>query len=198
MAERVPAERDWLVKALDQRARTIIKVASEIVKRQQGFFREGVSAMRPMTLREVAEAIEMHEVHGQPGHLEQISRCANAGCSSLNISSARASAATTARGRPPEAVKAEIGKLIAAETGHPERRYAGRHCSSGEGFDLARRTVAKYREAMGIGSSIQRRRLRKIAGMTLSISDEGLTRAQIGKWSEASPRRCTRWTRQPR
>ena len=51
----------WLVKALDQRARTIVKVVSEIVKRQQGFFDRGVSAMKPMTLREVAEAIEMHE-----------------------------------------------------------------------------------------------------------------------------------------
>jgi len=55
------ASASWLVKALDQRARTIVKVVSEIVKRQQGFFETGVSAMKPMTLREVAEAIEMHE-----------------------------------------------------------------------------------------------------------------------------------------
>src|SRR5439155_13487807 len=55
------ASAGWLVKALDQRARTIVKVVSEIVKRQQGFFDRGVSAMKPMTLREVAEAIEMHE-----------------------------------------------------------------------------------------------------------------------------------------
>ena len=52
---------NWLVKALDQRARTIVKVVSEIVKRQNGFFERGVSAMTPMTLREVAEAIGMHE-----------------------------------------------------------------------------------------------------------------------------------------
>ena len=64
---------NWLVKALDQRARTIVKVVSEIVKRQQGFFERGVSAMKPMTLREVAEAIGMHEIDGQPGHVEQIS-----------------------------------------------------------------------------------------------------------------------------
>ena len=55
------ASANWLVKALDQRARTIVKVVSEIVKRQQGFFETGVSAMKPLTLREVAEAIEMHE-----------------------------------------------------------------------------------------------------------------------------------------
>ena len=55
------ASAGWLVKALDQRARTIVKVVSEIVKRQQGFFDRGVSAMKPMTLREVADAIEMHE-----------------------------------------------------------------------------------------------------------------------------------------
>src|SRR5580765_1267009 len=52
---------NWLMKALDQRARTIVKVVSEIVKRQQGFFERGVAAMKPMTLREVAEAIGMHE-----------------------------------------------------------------------------------------------------------------------------------------
>src|SRR5207253_11426277 len=52
---------NWLVKALDQRARTIVKVVSEIVKRQHGFFERGVAAMKPLTLREVAEAIEMHE-----------------------------------------------------------------------------------------------------------------------------------------
>ncbi len=55
------ASANWLVKALDQRARTIVKVVSEIVKRQQGFFERGVSAMKPMTLREVAEAIGMRE-----------------------------------------------------------------------------------------------------------------------------------------
>ncbi len=64
---------NWLVKALDQRARTIVKVVSEIVKRQRGFFERGVSAMKPMTLREVAEAIGMHEFHRQPGDVEQIS-----------------------------------------------------------------------------------------------------------------------------
>ena len=66
------ASANWLVKALDQRARTIVKVVCEIVKRQQGFFERGVAAMKPMTLREVAEAIEMHEFDSQPGHLEQI------------------------------------------------------------------------------------------------------------------------------
>jgi RNA polymerase sigma-54 factor len=55
------ASANWLVKALDQRARTIVKVASEIVKQQEGFFEAGVSALRPMTLARVAEAIEMHE-----------------------------------------------------------------------------------------------------------------------------------------
>ena len=57
----MPADANWLVKALDQRARTIVKVASEIVKQQQGFFERGVSPLKPLTLREVAEAIGMHE-----------------------------------------------------------------------------------------------------------------------------------------
>src|SRR4029079_19727054 len=52
---------NWLVRALDQRAWTSVKVVSEIVKRQQGFFDQGVAALKPLTLREVAEAIEMHE-----------------------------------------------------------------------------------------------------------------------------------------
>src|SRR5690606_12285235 len=55
------ASANWLVKALDQRQRTIIKVASEIVKQQEAFFLKGVAHLRPMTLRQVAEAIEMHE-----------------------------------------------------------------------------------------------------------------------------------------
>ena len=55
------ASANWLVKALDQRARTIVKVATEIVKQQQGFFEQGVSALKPLTLAKVAEAIEMHE-----------------------------------------------------------------------------------------------------------------------------------------
>src|SRR6187455_2458284 len=55
------AEANWLVKALDQRARTIVKVATEIVKQQQGFFRHGVAQLRPLTLRTVADAIGMHE-----------------------------------------------------------------------------------------------------------------------------------------
>ena len=55
------ASANWLVKALDQRARTIVKVASEIVKQQEGFFRHGVAHLKPLTLRAVAEAIGMHE-----------------------------------------------------------------------------------------------------------------------------------------
>ncbi|MBL7537498.1 RNA polymerase sigma-54 factor, partial [Escherichia coli] len=55
------ASANWLVKALDQRQRTIIKVASEIVKQQEAFFLKGVAHLKPMTLRQVAEAIEMHE-----------------------------------------------------------------------------------------------------------------------------------------
>ena len=52
---------NWLLKALDQRARTIVKVASEIVTQQEGFFRHGVSHLKPLTLRAVAETIAMHE-----------------------------------------------------------------------------------------------------------------------------------------
>ena len=64
---------NWLIKALDQRAKTILKVASEIVVQQDAFFRHGVAHLKPLTLRAVAEAIGMHEFDRKPGNLEQVS-----------------------------------------------------------------------------------------------------------------------------
>ena len=66
------ASANWLVKSLDQRAKTILKVASEIVRQQDGFLAFGVEHLRPLNLKTVADAIGMHESHGQPGDLEQI------------------------------------------------------------------------------------------------------------------------------
>ena len=63
---------NWLVKSLDQRARTILKVASEIVRQQDGFLTYGVRHLRPLNLRTIADAITMHEIDREPRHVEQI------------------------------------------------------------------------------------------------------------------------------
>src|SRR5690348_577742 len=152
----------WLVKALDQRARTIVKVVSEIVKRQQGFFERGVSAMKPMTLREVAEAIGMHESTVSRVTSNKYLLC-DRGLYELKYFFGSGVQSAEGDGAAAEAVKAAIKQLIDAETDIlSDDAIAG--LLKEKGFDVARRTVVKYREAMGIGSSIQRRRLRKIGG----------------------------------
>ena len=156
------ASASWLVKALDQRARTIMKVASEIVKRQHGFFEEGVAAMKPLTLREVAEAIEMHESTVSRVTQNKYLLC-DRGMFELKYFFGSGVGSGDGEGAAAEAVKSAIGKLIAAETTILSDDDLV-DLLKVHGFDVARRTVAKYREAMGIGSSIQRRRQRKMAG----------------------------------
>lgn len=152
----------WLVKALDQRARTIVKVVSEIVRRQQGFFDRGVSAMKPMTLREVAEAIEMHESTVSRVTSNKYLLC-DRGLFELKYFFGSGVPSAEGDGAAAEAVKAAIKELIEAETEILSDDAIAALLKQ-RGFDCARRTVVKYREAMGIGSSIQRRRMRKIAG----------------------------------
>jgi RNA polymerase sigma-54 factor len=157
---------NWLMKALDQRARTIVKVASEIVTQQEGFFRHGVSQLKPLTLRTVAEAIGMHESTVSRVTSNKYLSCER-GLFELKYfftSGVRATgAADGGETISAEAVKSRIKALIGTEE-------ANRILSDdqlvdllkAEGFDLARRTVAKYREALGIGSSVQRRRQKAI------------------------------------
>jgi RNA polymerase sigma-54 factor len=152
----------WLVKALDQRARTIVKVVSEIVKRQQGFFDRGVSAMKPMTLREVAEAIEMHESTVSRVTSNKYLFC-DRGLFELKYFFGSGVQSAAGDGAAAEAVKAAIRDVVEAETEILSDDAIAALLKQ-RGFDCARRTVVKYREAMGIGSSIQRRRMRKIAG----------------------------------
>jgi len=152
----------WLVKALDQRARTIVKVVSEIVKRQQGFFERGVSAMKPMTLREVADAIGMHESTVSRVTSNKYLLC-DRGLYELKYFFGSGVASAEGDGAAAEAVKAGIRQVIEAETDILSDDAIAAMLKQ-RGFDVARRTVVKYREAMGIGSSIQRRRMRKIAG----------------------------------
>ncbi len=155
----------WLVKSLDQRARTILKVASEIVRQQDAFFARGVAWLRPLNLKTVADAVGMHE--------STVSRVT----SNKYVSTQRglfelkyfftSSIASSDGGEAfsGEAVRYRIKAMISAETPNEvlsddaivERLRA-------DGVDIARRTVAKYREAMTIPSSVQRRRMMKKAG----------------------------------
>ena len=157
------ADANWLMKALDQRARTIVKVATEIVKQQDGFFRYGVSNLRPLTLRHVAEAIGMHESTVSRVTSNKYLSC-DRGLFELKyfftsgIQSADGGEAVSA-----EAVKSRIRALIAAEDSKDILSDDTLvDLLRQEGFDIARRTVAKYREAIGIGSSVQRRRQKAI------------------------------------
>jgi RNA polymerase sigma-54 factor len=153
---------NWLVKALDQRARTIVRVVSEIVKRQLGFFERGVSSMKPMTLREVAEAIGMHESTVSRVTSNKYLLC-DRGLYELKYFFGSGVQSAEGEGAAAEAVKAAIKEVIDAETEILSDDAIAALLKQ-RGFEVARRTVVKYREAMGIGSSIQRRRLRKIAG----------------------------------
>ena len=158
------ASANWLVKALDQRQRTIIKVATEIVKQQEAFFINGVAHLRPMTLRQVADAIEMHESTVSRVTSNKYLSC-DRGLYELKyfftsaIQSADGGDAVSA-----EAVKSAIKALIAAEGTKILSDDTLVDLLKAKGFDIARRTVAKYREALGIGSSVQRRRAKALEG----------------------------------
>ncbi len=152
---------NWLVKSLDQRAKTILKVASEIVRQQDGFLAFGVEALRPLNLKTVADAISMHE--------STVSRVT----SNKSISTPRgvfemkffftASIASSIGGEAhsAESVRNKIRKLIDAEASEAQVHSDDRIVDilKEAGVDIARRTVAKYREAMRIPSSMERRRL---------------------------------------
>ena len=154
---------NWLVKSLDQRARTILRVAEEIVRQQDRFLVYGVQYLRPLNLKTVADAIKMHE--------STVSRVTSnkyistpRGIFELKyfFSSAIASAGE-GEAHSSESVRHRIKALIDAE--HSDDvlsddklvEILGR-----EGIDIARRTVAKYREGMRIPSSVQRRREKRL------------------------------------
>jgi len=158
------ADAHWLIRALDQRQKTILKTAAEIVKQQDGFFRRGVSELRPLTLREVAEKIEMHESTVSRVTSNKYLACAR-GTFELKYFFTSGVASADGEGASSAAIKSRIKALIDAETAKnilSDQQLA--EMLQKEGFDLARRTVAKYREAIGLGSSAERRRAKKLAG----------------------------------
>jgi len=160
------ADANWLVKALDQRQKTILKVAAEIVRQQEGFFRHGVSHLKPLTLRAVAEAISMHESTVSRVTSNKYLQCER-GTFELKYFFTSGVAASGGEGAvSAEAVKAAIRSLIDAED--PKAILSDDALVDllrDKGFDLARRTVAKYREAIGLGSSVQRRRQKALAAV---------------------------------
>ncbi|MEP0189127.1 MAG: RNA polymerase factor sigma-54 [Erythrobacter sp.] len=159
------ADAHWLIRALDQRQKTILKTAAEIVKQQDGFFRRGVSELRPLTLREVAEQIEMHESTVSRVTSNKYLSCER-GTFELKYFFTSGVGSSDGEGASSEAIKARIKALTDAED--PKKVLSDQKLAdmlNEEGFDLARRTVAKYREAVGIGSSAQRRRTKKLDGL---------------------------------
>ena len=154
---------NWLTKSLDQRAQTILKVATEIVKQQDEFLNRGIAFLRPMTLRLVADAIEMHE--------STVSRVTSnkyvatpRGVFEMKYFFTTALASSTgAADHSAEAVRHRIRQLIDVEPASDilSDDTIAEMLQKEQGIEVARRTVAKYREAMHIPSSVIRRRQKR-------------------------------------
>ena len=152
------ASANWLVRSLQQRAQTILRVSTEIVRQQDAFFRHGVGHLRPLILRDIATAVELHE--------STVSRVtANKylgtprGTFELKYFFTTAISGTDGESHSAEAIRHRIRALVGAE---PANDILSDDAIVAvlrrEGVDIARRTVAKYREALRIPSSVQRRR----------------------------------------
>jgi RNA polymerase sigma-54 factor len=163
---------NWLVKSLDQRARTILKVASEIVRQQDAFLTYGIRHLRPINLRAIAESIAMHE--------STVSRVTSnkymatpRGVFELKYFFTAAIQATDgAEAHSAESVRDRIRELIQRENGKVLSDNCIVDILLADGVNIARRTVAKYREAMRIPSSAERRRL---------------SQADLGHWKIQAP-----------
>jgi RNA polymerase sigma-54 factor len=153
------AQAQWLIRALDQRASTILKVATEIVKAQTGFFEMGVSHLKPMTMKSVADAIEVHESTVSRVTSNKYLACERGTFELKYFFSSAVHSADGGEDVSIAAVKARLKALIDGEEAMKPLSDNDLHAIlEGEGFQLSRRTVAKYREAMHIPSSFDRRR----------------------------------------
>lgn len=154
---------NWLVKALDQRARTILKVASALVKKQQAFFEHGVRFLKPLTLKDIAEEIDMHESTVSRVTNNKFLSCPRGMFELKYFFTSAISAADGGDAHSAESVKYRLKELIDAE--EPKKILSDDKLvvlMKAEGIDIARRTVAKYREAMKIPSSVERRRAKNM------------------------------------
>ena len=154
---------NWLAKSLDQRARTILRVSEEIVRQQDGFFTHGVQHLRPLNLKTVAEAIAMHEstvsrvtsnkYMSTPRGIFELKYFFT---SAINASGdGEAHSSESVRHRIKQLIDAEAASDVLSDDTIVDKLKA-------DGIDIARRTVAKYREAMRIPSSVQRRREKRM------------------------------------
>jgi len=152
---------NWLVKSLDQRAQTILKVAAEIVEQQDAFFNFGIEFLRPLTLKDIAEVIGMHE--------STVSRVTNnkyigtpRGIFELKYFFSTALVSADGTSHSSESIKARIKSMVDGETADDVLSDdAIVESLQKEGIDIARRTIAKYREALNIPSSVQRRKQKR-------------------------------------
>ncbi len=156
------ANANWLVKSLDQRARTILKVSSEIIKQQDGFFAFGIDHLRPLNLKTVAEAIEMHESTVSRVTSNKFMSTPRGVFELKYFFTASIPSIEGGEGHSAEAVRHKIKILISEETAETVKSDDKLvNLLRAQGIDIARRTVAKYRESMGIPSSVERRRIFK-------------------------------------
>jgi RNA polymerase sigma-54 factor len=153
---------NWLARTLDQRARTVLKVATELVRQQEDFFERGVAGLRPLNLKVIAEAVSMHE-----STISRVTTSKYLSCSrglfelKYFFSSAIGSTDDEGESHAAETVKQRIKDLIDAEAANAilsDDKLV--ELLQAERFDIARRTVAKYRESLRIPSSVIRRRLK--------------------------------------
>jgi RNA polymerase sigma-54 factor len=154
----------WLVRALDQRAKTILKVSSEIVRQQDGFFAKGVQHLRPLNLKTVADAIGMHESTVSRVTANKYMATSRGIFELKYFFTSSIAAADGGEAHSAEAVRHRIRQLIDDESAEDilsDDTIVEK--LRGAGIDIARRTVAKYREAMRIPSSVQRRREKQAA-----------------------------------
>ncbi|MDY0881774.1 RNA polymerase factor sigma-54 [Dongia soli] len=158
LAERLSAA-NWLVKTLHQRATTILKVASEIVRQQEAFFLHGVQHLKPLIRRDIANAIEMHESTVSRVATNKYMATPRGLYEMRYFFSAAIQGANGVASHSAESVRSRIKELIDAEPANAvlsdDQLVA---ILKGQGVDIARRTVAKYRESLKIQSSVQRRR----------------------------------------
>jgi RNA polymerase sigma-54 factor len=150
---------NWLIRSLHQRATTILKVATEIVRQQDGFFRHGVQALRPLILRDIADAIGMHESTVSRVTTNKYIATPRGLFELKYFFTSSIAAARGGESHSAESVRFRIRGLIDGEPNDEtlsDERIV--ELLQAEGVDIARRTVAKYREAMRIPSSVQRRR----------------------------------------
>lgn len=153
---------NWLVKSLDQRARTILRVAMEIVKYQDEFLVHGIRYLRPLNLKTIAEAIEMHESTVSRVTSNKYIQTPRGTFELKYFFTAAISSRTGEDQYSAESVRHRIKQMIDEEDpAHPLSDDRLVVLLAEENIDIARRTVAKYREALGIPSSVQRRRIAK-------------------------------------